>query len=194
MDKAKQEEAERLKTLAEDKYRQSNLKSALKYAKRALRLFPNIDGVSEMVTAFKILRVAGKSGGAGGSPDWYKILQIEPFSHTNTIRKQYKRLALTLHPDKNSFVASEEAFKLVGDAFRFLSDKIRRKEYDLKLRIAIQAAALTTTSGGGGTDDTFWTACSTCRLLHQFERRYIGHNLMCPSCKKSFLAVEVRGE
>lgn len=39
--------------------------------------------------------------------------------------------------------------------------------------------------------DAFWTACSTCRLMHQFHRRYVGHNLMCPSCKKSFLAVEL---
>lgn len=62
----------------------------------------------------------------------------------------------------------------------------------MKLRIAIQAAA--TAEGGGGdlaVGDTFWTACSTCRLLHQFERKYLGHNLMCPSCKKSFKAVEV---
>ncbi|KAL6985689.1 hypothetical protein U1Q18_019063 [Sarracenia purpurea var. burkii] len=201
-----QEEALRLKTLAEQKYSSSNLKSALKYAKRAHRLSPNIHGVSELVTAFKILRVAAKfsssttathsaADGGGGGPtlDWYKILQIEPFSHINTIKKQYKRLALTLHPDKNPFPASAEAFKLVGEAFRVLSDKIRRKEYDMKLRIAMQSA-VTEESGGGGVKvvvNTFWTACSTCRLLHKFERKYLGHNLMCPSCKKSFEAMEV---
>ncbi|CAK8540276.1 unnamed protein product [Lathyrus sativus] len=37
---------------------------------------------------------------------------------------------------------------------------------------------------------TFWTACSTCRVLHQFERRYLGHKLVCPGCNKSFKAVE----
>ncbi|PSS01356.1 protein of unknown function DUF3444 protein [Actinidia chinensis var. chinensis] len=200
------EEAVRLKALAEKKYGSSNLKSAIKYAKRAHRLFPNLDGLSEMLTAFKILRVAAKLSSApaddsdtdsavvGGSAtlDWYKILQMEPFSHINTIKKQYKRLALTLHPDKNPFPASEEAFKLVGEAFRVLSDKIRRKEYDMKLRISMQSAA--TDGGGGGVEEaveTFWTACSTCRLLHKFERKYLGHNLMCPSCKKSFTAVEV---
>ncbi|XP_057977913.1 J protein JJJ2 [Malania oleifera] len=179
-------EALRLRNLAEEKYRSNNLKSALKYAKRALRLSPDLDGVSEMVTTFKILRVAGKS--SGETLDWYKVLQVEPFSHINSIKKQYKTLALTLHPDKNSFVASEEAFKLVGEAFRCLSDKIRRKEYDLKLRIAMQSAAAEV---AGEAVETFWTACSTCRLLHQFERKYVGHNLMCPSCKKSFVAVEV---
>ncbi|GMQ04176.1 hypothetical protein CsSME_00049687 [Camellia sinensis var. sinensis] len=181
------EEAHRLKTLAEQKYKSSNLKSALKYAKRAHRLFPKLDGLSETLTAFKILRVAAT---ASATLDWYKVLQIEPFSHINTIKKQYKRLALALHPDKNPFAASEEAFKLVGNAFRVLSDRIRRKEYDMKLRIAMQSAAMAE-GGGGGAVDAFWTACSTCRLLHQFERKYLGHNLMCPSCKKSFKAVEV---
>lgn len=58
----------------------------------------------------------------------------------------------------------------------------------MKLRIAMQAEA---TEGGGVVETAFWTACSTCRLLHKFERKYLGHNLMCPSCKKSFKAVEV---
>lgn len=186
------EEALALKALAEEKYKESKLKTALKYARRAQRLSRDLDGVSEMITAFKILKVGLKCSGAGESPDWYKILQVEPFSHINSIKKQYKKLALVLHPDKSPFVASEEAFKLVGEAFRCLSDKVRRKDYDLKLRVAMQSAAAG--DGGGGSAETFWTACSTCRLLHQFERKYIGQNLMCPSCKKSFLAMEVENQ
>ncbi|KAF3949425.1 hypothetical protein CMV_024699 [Castanea mollissima] len=178
-----EEEAVRLKGIAETKYKKSKLKSALKYAKRALRLAPNLDGLSEMVTSFKILR--------SPASDWYTILQVEPFAHINTIKKQYKKLALLLHPDKNPYAGSEEAFKLVGDAFRFLSDKIRRKEYDMKLRIRIQDDNVNANVNAGPALDTFWTACSTCRLLHQFEKKYLGHSLVCPSCRKSFLAVQV---
>ncbi|KAK9985178.1 hypothetical protein SO802_034703 [Lithocarpus litseifolius] len=176
-----EEEALRLKGIAETKYKKSNLKSAVKYAKRALRLAPNLDGLSEMVTSFKILR--------SPESDWYTILQVEPFAHINTIKKQYKKLALLLHPDKNPYAGSEEAFKLVGDAFRFLSDKIRRKEYDMKLRIRIQDDNVNVNAAPAL--DTFWTACSTCRLLHKFEKKYLGHSLVCPSCRKSFLAVQV---
>ncbi|KAF7809462.1 DnaJ domain containing protein [Senna tora] len=176
-------EALDLKAIAETKYKASNLKSALKYAKRAQRLAPHLDAISQMVTSLDILSLATNSP----TPDWYKILQVEPFAHINAIRKQYKKLALILHPDKNPHMASEEAFKLVSEAFRFLSDKIRRKEYDMKLRIRIQEEATEGAKQGG----TFWTACSTCRLLHQFQRRYVGHNLICPSCKKSFKAMEV---
>lgn len=142
-----------------------------------------------MVTAFKILRVASKSS-SEAAKDWYKILQVEPFSHINSIKKQYKKLALILHPDKNPHLGCEEAFKLVGEGFRVLSDKIRRKEYDLRLRMKIQDEKV----NGLVEKDAFWTACSRCRLLHQFERKYLGHNLVCPSCKKSFEAVEVQEE
>ncbi|KAK6117008.1 hypothetical protein DH2020_049252 [Rehmannia glutinosa] len=193
-----EEEALRLKTLAEQKYSSSNLKSALKYAKRAHKLHPSLDGLPEMLTAFKILRTAAapvfeiSSATPNSTPDYYKILQVERFSHINTIKRQYKKLALTLHPDKNPFVASAEAFKLVGEAARVLSDKIRRKEYDMKLRIAMQSKAAEEVGfGAEGAAETFWTACSTCRLLHQFERKYLGRNLLCPRCKKSFKAMEV---
>ncbi|PON94776.1 DnaJ domain containing protein [Trema orientale] len=182
-----EQEAKRMKALADAKYKASNLKSALKYAKRAHRLCPNLDGVSSMVTSFKILRAASKSS----PPDWYKILQAEPFCHVNTIKKQYKKLAFLLHPDKNPHLGSEEAFKLVNEGFRFLSDKVRRKEYDMRLRIRIQDEKMKESVEPAVSSETFWTACSTCRLLHQFERKYLGHNLVCPSCRKSFQAMEV---
>ncbi|KAJ8538739.1 hypothetical protein K7X08_030035 [Anisodus acutangulus] len=176
-------EALRFKTLAEQKYNSGDLKSALKFINRAHNLNPTVNGVNETLTAFKILQndVVLR--------DYYKILQIERFSHINTIKKQYKKLALILHPDKNTCIGSEEAFKLVNEAFRVLSDKTRRKEYDVKLRIAMQSLALLAEEDSETA--SFWTMCSSCRLLHQFDRKYLGHNLMCPSCKESFEAIEV---
>nr|XP_043607186.1 uncharacterized protein LOC122579139 [Erigeron canadensis] len=177
-------ESIRLKSLAEQSYISADLKSALKYTKRAHRLCPTLDGLPDMLTTFKILDTA-----ADGTTQWYNILELEPFCNINLIKKQYKKLALVLHPDKNKSVGSEEAFKLVNEAFRVLSDKVLRKEYDVKLRVEMhdevegskEVVAL----------ETFWTACEACRLLHQFERKYLGHNLRCPNCKKSFKAVEV---
>ncbi|KAL7111859.1 hypothetical protein ACP275_05G116200 [Erythranthe tilingii] len=193
-----EEESLRLKTLAEENHASGNLKSALKYAKRALKLHPSLDGLPEILAALKILRSAaaeGSSSTQNATPDYYKILQVERFSHINTIKKQYKKLALTLHPDKNPSAAAEEAFKLVGEAMGVLSDKIRRKEYDMKIRVSMQAVASEEAElGAEGGVLTFWTSCSACRLLHQFERKYLGHNLMCPSCKKSFKAMEVEEE
>lgn len=180
----REEEAIRLKILAEEKFNSSDLNAAQEYSDRAHRLCPAVEGVAEMATAFRILRVAADTATPDSDPDWYKILDLEPFSHINSIRKQYKNLALILHPDKNSLEASGEAFKLVNDAFQVLSDRARRKEFDIKLRVALQA-------GATAAEDTFWTNCSHCRLLHEFERKYIGQSLVCPSCRNSFKAVEV---
>ena len=169
-DSEPESEALRLKAMAESKFKASNnAKSALKYAKRAQRLCPHLAGVSEAVTSLTVL----------AAPDWYSALGAEPFANSSVIRRQYKKLALLLHPDKNPNVASEEAFKLVGEAFHLLSDRSRRREYDAELRRKIKAES-----------ETFWTACSTCRLLHQFQRKYMGQELVCPSCEKSFKAVE----
>ncbi|MQL92553.1 hypothetical protein Taro_025181 [Colocasia esculenta] len=189
-----EEEAEalRLKSLAEEKYRTgAPLKSALKHAKRALRLVPDLDGLPQMVTALRVLRAP--------PGDHYRALLLEPFSHVNTVRQQYKALALALHPDKNAaslsaFPGSEEAFKRVGEAFQVLSDRARRREYDLRLRVELEAAAERGRAEEAGATrvETFWTACTTCRLFHQFDRRYVGQRLLCPRCKKSFQAVEVR--
>ncbi|XP_075477464.1 uncharacterized protein LOC142518560 isoform X1 [Primulina tabacum] len=190
------EEALRLKNLAEQKYTANDIQFALKYAKRAHKLEPSLEGLSEMIEAFKIICAAATpifpattESTSGLPPDYYKILQLERFSHINAIKKQYKKLALTLHPDKNPLPASEEAFKFVGEAVRVLSDKIWRKEYDMRLRIVIQSQTEGVAVVGA---ETFWTACSTCRLLHKFERKYLGHSLMCPRCKKCFKAVEVK--
>ncbi|KAI3891164.1 hypothetical protein MKW98_007469 [Papaver atlanticum] len=191
--KPEEEEAARLKTLAEEKYKESELESALEYARQAESLNQNLDGIRELVTTYSILQEASSSP----TPNWYKILQVESFSHINTIKKQYRKLALTLHPDKNpSCSASEEAFKHVSEAFRLLSDKIRKKDFDVKLKIAMQSAAVSSNGiRDDGTEkvDMFATKCVSCKSVHQFERRkFIGQSLVCPRCKKSFVAEEMR--
>ncbi|MCL7046738.1 hypothetical protein MKW94_027126 [Papaver nudicaule] len=185
-----EEEAVRLKTLAEEKYKESKLESALEYATQAKALNQNLDGISELVTTYSILHEASSS-----SPNWYKILQVESFSHINTIKKQYRKLALTLHPDKNTCLASEEAFKHVSEAFKLLSDKIRKKDFDVKLRIAMQSEVTAATVSSNGHDgaetvDMFAPKCSSCKSVHQFERKFIGQSLVCPRCNKSFVAEE----
>ncbi|KAK7329493.1 hypothetical protein VNO77_23663 [Canavalia gladiata] len=64
--------------------------------------------------------------------DWYCILGVEENAGVNTIRKQYHKLALQLHPDKNTHPKAEIAFKLVSEAYTCLSDAAKRKAFDLK--------------------------------------------------------------
>ncbi|KAJ0098675.1 hypothetical protein Patl1_21273 [Pistacia atlantica] len=49
------------------------------------------------------------------------------------IKKQYKRMALVLHPDKYHSVAAEGAFKLIQSAFQVLTVPEKRQSYDSSL-------------------------------------------------------------
>ncbi|KAH0930340.1 hypothetical protein HID58_016067 [Brassica napus] len=125
-------EATHHKALAESSFASGDLTSALNHARKALSLSPNTEGVSSMVTAFETITSAASA--SGDTPEWYKILKVEPFSHFDTVKQQYSKLALVLHPDKNPYVGCEEGFRLVSEAFKVLEDRVRRSEYDAKLR------------------------------------------------------------
>ncbi len=43
--------------------------------------------------------------------NYYDILDVEKEASEADLKKQYKKLALSLHPDKNSAPKADEAFK-----------------------------------------------------------------------------------
>lgn len=65
------------------------------------------------------------------SEDYYAILGLDRGSSEVDIKKRYRTLARTLHPDKCSLDKCEEAFKKVGTAYKCLSNEESRKTYDL---------------------------------------------------------------
>ncbi|GAA0163339.1 hypothetical protein LIER_19232 [Lithospermum erythrorhizon] len=72
--------------------------------------------------------------GPGRSPfiDWFLVLQIDEDAETEDIKKQYRRLALQLHPDKNKHPKAEIAFKLVSEAYNCLSDSEKKAGFNLE--------------------------------------------------------------
>ncbi|TDH68507.1 hypothetical protein CCR75_005568 [Bremia lactucae] len=60
----------------------------------------------------------------------YEVLSARQDATDNEIKKAYRKLALKLHPDKNSAPGAEDAFKAVGKAFAILSDPEKRAHYD----------------------------------------------------------------
>ncbi|CAL1283723.1 unnamed protein product [Larinioides sclopetarius] len=62
--------------------------------------------------------------------DYYEILGVPKDAGESELRKQYKKLALQFHPDKNKAPGAVEAFKAIGNAFMVLSDPVKRKRYD----------------------------------------------------------------
>lgn len=62
--------------------------------------------------------------------DYYQILNVPKTASDEEIKKQYKKLALKLHPDKNRAPQATEAFKKISQAFACLNDKNKRAIYD----------------------------------------------------------------
>ncbi|XP_038878662.1 uncharacterized protein LOC120070848 [Benincasa hispida] len=125
------EEAIKAMKIAEKKLETNDFTGARKMAQTAHRLFPTLENITQLLTVCEI-HCSAQNRIYGTENDWYGILQIEQSSDETVIKKQYRKLALLLHPDKNKFSGAESAFKLVGEANRLLSDQSKRKLYDMK--------------------------------------------------------------
>lgn len=64
--------------------------------------------------------------------DYYKILGIQKNASDDEVKKAYRKLAMKYHPDHTKGdKSSEEKFKEISEAYAVLSDKEKRKQYDL---------------------------------------------------------------
>src|ERR1700722_9047013 len=62
--------------------------------------------------------------------DYYEVLGVPRDADHDTIRRAYRKLARTYHPDLNSDSDAEERFKELGEANEVLSDPDKRERYD----------------------------------------------------------------
>jgi DnaJ-class molecular chaperone len=64
---------------------------------------------------------------------YYEILEVEQTCSKEDLRKAYKKLALRWHPDRNpeQKEVAEQRFKEISEAYQILSDKDKRRTYDL---------------------------------------------------------------
>ena len=83
--------------------------------------------------------------------DFYAILGVPRDADEATIKKAYRKLARTHHPDRNpGDTASEQRFKEVGEAHSVLADPEKRREYDAVRQMARGGARFTAGGPGGG--------------------------------------------
>ncbi len=64
------------------------------------------------------------------SQDLYALLGVARDADADAVKKAYRKLARTLHPDVNPDPASQEKFKEVSQAYEVLSDPQKRAAYD----------------------------------------------------------------
>lgn len=80
--------------------------------------------------------------------DFYAVLGVSKDASAAEIKKAYRKLARTLHPDANQGdAAAENRFKEVGEAYAVLSDPDKREQYD---GVRAMAGGARFTAGGAG--------------------------------------------
>ena len=68
---------------------------------------------------------------AAGAKDFYQVLGVPEKASQDEIKKAYRKLAKTHHPDANrGDEKAAERFKEIGEAYSVLSDPDKRKQYD----------------------------------------------------------------
>ncbi|KAG7543667.1 DnaJ domain [Arabidopsis thaliana x Arabidopsis arenosa] len=121
------EEPRRAMDIAERKLSENDYNGAKKFINKAQNLYPELDGLKQVLMMIDVYLLASNGG---KEADWYGILGVDPLADDEVVKKQYKKLALLLHPDKNKFNGAKGAFKLVREAWFMLSDKGKRTTYD----------------------------------------------------------------
>ncbi|KAJ4722265.1 DnaJ domain containing protein [Melia azedarach] len=130
------EEAIRAKGIAEKKMQNNDFAGARKIALKAQQLYNELENISQMIMVCDV-HCCAENKLLGNEMDWYGILQIEQTANEDMIKKQYRKFALQLHPDKNKFPGAEIAFKLIVEAQRVLLDKGKRSLHDLKRKASM---------------------------------------------------------
>jgi molecular chaperone DnaJ len=83
--------------------------------------------------------------------DFYAILGVPADADAAAIKKAYRKLARTLHPDQNpGDNAAEKRFKEIGEAYAVLSTPEERKQYDAIRSMSHGGARFTSGGPGGG--------------------------------------------
>ncbi|KAH6796057.1 hypothetical protein C2S51_037043 [Perilla frutescens var. frutescens] len=189
------EEALRAKAIAEKQLLEKDFIGARSYALKAQKLCPGLEGISQMVATLGVY-IASEAK-VNGELDFYSILGLDPSADKSKVKKQYKKMAVLLHPDKNKTVGADGAFRLVSEAWTLLSDTVKRSSYDQR---RILFTGYSAGAGGYGNcskfpashsrQDTFWTVCTSCHVQYEYLRKYVNKRLSCKNCRGVFIAVE----
>ncbi|KAJ7964705.1 DnaJ domain containing protein [Quillaja saponaria] len=199
------EEAFEAIAIAEKRFAVKDFAGAKNYALKAKTLYPGLEGISQMVATFEVYIASEVK--CNGEADYYSILGLKPSADKETVKKQYKKMAVLLHPDKNKCVGADGAFKLVSEAWTLLSDGAKRKSHDIKRKTQnpagfnqtnlspVHAAGVpgycsSNLSASCGRLDTFWTICTSCKVQYEYLRKYLNKRLSCKNCRGTFTAVE----
>lgn len=91
------------------KFTTQGIVGAKKFALKPQNLFPAFKGIATLdVHLAAEMKIIGDS-------DWYALLSVNASTDDETVKKQYRKFVLQLHPDKFNFL--DEAFLKVETGF-----------------------------------------------------------------------------
>jgi curved DNA-binding protein CbpA len=104
--------------------------------------------------------------------DYYEVLGVWPTADADSIKKSYFKLARMHHPDivGQSGAEGDQAsrdFKLINEAFSILSDAVKRREFDEKLKRR---------SGGGAVTERHEADKRSAQLAFEQAKTAMRHN------------------
>ena len=91
---------------------------------RRARTAPSVPTATQPTDPIVIEILSKKTG------HYYNILGVTNSSTDKQIKKAYRKLALKLHPDRNTTPGAADAFKRIGEAYNTLSDAEKKAEFD----------------------------------------------------------------
>ncbi|KAI7985917.1 Chaperone protein DnaJ 1 [Camellia lanceoleosa] len=207
-------DAVRAKEIAEQKLKERDFAGAKKFALKAQKLFPMLEGLPQFMATLDVYISAETK--INGEVDWYGVLGVNPLADTETLRRHYRKLYRSLHPDKS--VGVKGAFKIIAEALTLLSDKAKREAYDQKRNLSgiykkneTGNSSTPTNNDDSSVKDqksaasprlipiaprpskpnTFWTACNRCKIQYEHLRDYLNQKVRCPNCHEPCYAVEM---
>ncbi|ESQ55413.1 hypothetical protein EUTSA_v10027069mg [Eutrema salsugineum] len=202
-------EARRAVFIAERKISENDYVGAKQFVNKAQNLYPKLDGLKQMSIMINVYISASNKINEEGEAecDWYGVLGVDHLADDETVKKQYKKLALLLHPDKNKCKGAEGAFKLVLEAWCLLSDKAKRNAYDQKWKskeAKTETQKPTNPQKPASTNKTapvnpskqrkggmFWTMCNRCKTPCEFLKdSCLNKAILCPNCGQTFIATK----
>jgi hypothetical protein len=197
------EEGERAIRIAIKKLRNKHFSGALKVARQAQRLYPELENLLQLLTICEVYCAAQAK--VNRDLDLYAILQVEVTADGTVIRQQYDKLAFYLRSDKNTVPGAEAALKLVSEAYTTLCNQIERSLYDMKRQHASREVANKATWLSGKTHTSksdmlgcmppydfkmvFWAICPHCqKMFAYYQRNFVAR---CDGCGKTFFAFKL---
>ncbi|WOL02778.1 hypothetical protein Cni_G11497 [Canna indica] len=171
-----------------------DLHGCKRFAERAMEADPLLDGIDQVIAVADVL-LEGRR----------RINNHDP-SDPAAVKRQYRRLALLVNPDRTSLSGADTAYRLVSDAYAVLSDPVKKSVFDAEMHVDNSIAGATATTDAIPSSEpinpipsaspvttvsSFWTACLSCCHVHEYSREYVNRSLRCPNCRRAFQAAEL---